>query len=236
MSGRARRKSALGSLLLRRLSSGRARPAPRRAKRAGARLTFFGAPKPDAGAPDGGMPAGAPAPIGGPALPSSELRATLSSAELTRPEGKLRSSIEAFLLDQRSPHTRRSYGKDLKRFVQFLHGRVAGFGPERISRSLIVSYKEYLLADGLEHTTVDRHLSTLRSFFRWLVDDGAIAVNPAEGVRFLKPRRLSRTIGFSDEEVQRILKIPDLHTRTGSLHYAMLMVLFYCGLRSGTFR
>jgi site-specific recombinase XerD len=150
---------------------------------------------------------------------------------MIRPDGRLRGSIEAFLLDQRSPHTRRSYGKDLKRFVQFLHGRVAGFGPEAISRSLIVSYKEYLLAEGLEHTTVDRHLSTLRSFFRWLVDDGVIEKNPAEGVRFLKPRRLSRTIGFSDEEVQRILKVPDLHTRTGSLHYAMLMVLFYCGLR-----
>jgi site-specific recombinase XerD len=155
----------------------------------------------------------------------------LTSSSLTRPDGPLKQSIEAFLLDQRSPHTRRSYGKDLKRFVQFLLGRVAGFGQEAITRTLIVSYKEYLLADGLEHTTVDRHLSTLRSFFRWLVDDGAIEKNPAEGVRFLKPKRLSRTIGFSDEEVQRILKVPDLHTRTGSLHYAMLMVLFYCGLR-----
>jgi integrase/recombinase XerD len=172
-----------------------------------------------------------PAPIP-PKLPAARSEsAPLSTIELTRPDGRLKQSIEAFLLDQRSPHTRRSYGKDLKRFVQFLLGRIAGFGPESINRTLIVQYKEYLLADGLEHTTVDRHLSTLRSFFRWLVDDGQIEKNPAEGVRFLKPLRLSRTIGFSDDEVQRILKVPDLHTRTGALHYAMLMVLFYCGLR-----
>jgi site-specific recombinase XerD len=155
----------------------------------------------------------------------------MSSSDLARPDGKLRASIEAFLLDQRSPHTRRSYGKDLKRFVQFLHGRLAGFGAETINRGLIVAYKEFLLADGLEHTSVDRHLSTLRSFFRWLVDDGVIEKNPAEGVRFLNPKRLSPTIGFSDEEVQKVLKIPDLHTRTGALHYAILMLLFYCGLR-----
>ena len=88
-----------------------------------------------------------------------------------------------------------------------------------------------LLVDGLEHTTVDRHLATLRSFFRWLMDDGHIAKNPAEGVRFLNPKKISRTIGFTDEEVRKLLLVPDLHTRTGSLHYAILMVLFYCGLR-----
>jgi len=41
-------------------------------------------------------------------------------------------------------------------------------------------------------------------FFRWLVDDGVIEKNPAEGVRFLKPSVFRGTIGFSDEEVQRI--------------------------------
>jgi integrase/recombinase XerD len=157
--------------------------------------------------------------------------AALSTIDLLKPQDRLRDAIEAFLLDQRSVHTRRSYGKDLKRFVQYLHGRAAGFGPEALDRLVIVAYKEYLLADGLEHSTVDRHLSTLRSFFGWLVNDGLLEKNPAEGVRFLNPRRLSRTIGFTDEEVQRVLKAPDLHTRTGSLHYAILMTLFHCGLR-----
>jgi integrase len=94
-----------------------------------------------------------------------------------------------------------------------------------------IAYKDQLISEGLEHTTVDRHLATLRSFFRWLQDDGWIEKNPAEGVRFLNPRRLSTTVGFSDDEVRRMLKLPDLHTRTGAQHYAILMVLFYCGLR-----
>jgi integrase/recombinase XerD len=214
----------LGQLLLKRLGKARTRPAPRKARRKPGASFFQVAREPPS------LPAVvAPAPAVPPPKPV-EARA-LATTELTRPGDRLRTSIEAFLLDQRSPHTRRSYGKDLKRFVQFLHGRVAGFGAEAIDRSVIVSYKEFLLAEGLEHTTVDRHLSTLRSFFRWLVDDGVLAKNPAEGVRFLNPKRLSSTIGFSNEEVQRMLKVPDLHTRTGALHYAILCLLFYCGLR-----
>ncbi|MCM2324514.1 MAG: tyrosine-type recombinase/integrase, partial [Oligoflexia bacterium] len=155
----------------------------------------------------------------------------LTAARLLRPDERLRLSMEGFLLDQRSAHTRRAYGKDLKRFLGFLLSRRLERGDETLDRSVLIAYKESLLSEGLEHTTVDRHLATLRSFFRWLVDEGQLARNPAEGVRFLNPRRLSRTVGFTDDEVQRVLAVPNLHTRTGALHFAILMVLFYCGLR-----
>ncbi len=156
---------------------------------------------------------------------------SLSVESLVRPGEGLRKSIESFLLDQRSPHTQRAYGKDLKRFVQFLLMRKYHAAVGQIDRALVVAYKDSLLSEKLEHTTIDRHLATLRSFFRWLQDDGLILESPAERVRFLNPKRISRTVGFSDEEVVRILKQPNLHLRTGSLHYAVLMVLFYCGLR-----
>lgn len=162
---------------------------------------------------------------------AEKVQAFLKTTDLIRPNSTLQSSIEGFLLDQRSEHTRRAYGKDLKRFVQFLLFRNMGFGIERLNRTLIIAYKESLLGEGLQETSVDRHLATLRSFFHWLKTDGLVAENPAEGVRFLKPKRLSTTQGFADEEVRKVLARPDLHTRTGALHYAVLMVLFYCGLR-----
>ncbi len=154
-----------------------------------------------------------------------------STLDLLNPNGKFRQSVEAFILDQRSEHTRSSYGKDLKRFFKFLHGRNFQQGPEQVSRTLLINYKEYLLSEGLEHTSVDRHLATLKSFFKWLVEDGLLIKSPADGVRFLNPKRISPTRGFSDEEVRKVLSLPNLHTRTGSLHYAILMVLFYGGLR-----
>ncbi len=156
----------------------------------------------------------------------------LTARELLRPDERLKTSMEGFILDQRSPHTRKAYSRDLKRFLKFLIARALPDGdPGTITRSVLIAYKDYLLAEDLEHTTIDRHLATLRSFFQWLVDDGIIEKSPAAGVRFLNPKRLSATAGLSDAEVCRMLALPNLHRRTGALHYAVLMVLFYCGLR-----
>ena len=57
-----------------------------------------------------------------------------------KPDDRLRQSIEGFLMDQRSPHTRKAYGKDLKRFIQFLHGRKLGFGIEKLDRTVLIAY------------------------------------------------------------------------------------------------
>lgn len=156
---------------------------------------------------------------------------SLVTQDLIRPNEKLRLSIEAFLLDQRSPHTRLAYSKDLKRFVKFLLSRGFQQGVEALNRMVLIAYKESLIQEGLEHTTIDRHLATLKSFFGWLVDDGILSKSPAQGVRFLNPKKLSSTNGFSDEEVRKLLAVPNLHTKVGAMHYAILMVLFYCGLR-----
>ena len=156
---------------------------------------------------------------------------TLQAGDLVNPSHLLKGSIHAFFQDLRSPHTRRAYEKDLNRFFKYLVLRKARVGPESLNRAHVIGYKDHLLAEKLQHTTIDRHLATLRAFFRWLVEDGILTKNPAENVRFLNPKRESTTNGFSDDEVVQVLKLPDLHTRTGSLHYAMLMVLFYCGLR-----
>ena len=156
---------------------------------------------------------------------------SFQAVQLAAPNDQLKASIFAFLQDLRSVHTRRAYEKDLKRFVKFLIERKSRLGPESLTRALVIAYKDFLLSEKLEHTTIDLHLATLRSFFRWLVEDGILTENPAEKVRFLNPKRESKTIGFSDEEVIKVLKMPDLHTRTGSMHYAALMLLFYCGLR-----
>lgn len=160
--------------------------------------------------------------------------AHLRVSDLLRPSVPLKESIEGFLLDQRSGHTRLAYGKDIKRLLKFLLVLVAQDkrnADKPVQRSLLVAYKESLLTENLQHTTIDRHLASLRSFFGWLSDEGWIASNPAEGVRFLNPKKLSKTVGFVDEEVKKILSLPDLNTRTGSLHYAVLTALFYCGLR-----
>lgn len=168
-------------------------------------------------------------------LPTVELPETTQllvwTTDLLHPSFRLQSSLEGFFLDQRSDHTRRAYSRDFKRFLKYLVVRKQERGVERLERGVFIGYKEFLLSEALEHTTIDRHLACLRSLFAWFIDDGLMSNNPVEKVRFLNPRKISKTVGFSDVEVRRILSQPDLHTRTGALHYAILAVLFYCGLR-----
>jgi integrase/recombinase XerD len=166
-----------------------------------------------------------------PVLVETPSALTLQSTDLIQPGNLLKASIHAFFQDLRSVHTRKAYEKDLNRFFKYLILRKARLGPESLNRAHVIGYKDHLLSEKLQHTTIDRHLATLRTFFRWLVEDGILTKNPAENVRFLNPKRESSTVGFSDEEVVQTLKIPDLHRRTGAMHYAILMVLFYCGLR-----
>jgi site-specific recombinase XerD len=226
----------LGKLLLKGFQSRRARPATRlkktgqkTAKKNQVSARLRSKTKSKLGTRFGMVPA-----VSNPPLPQQSRQAVgsaLQTSELIRPGDSLKQCIEGFLLDLRSPHTRKAYGKDLKRFIQFLMLRKLERGVERLDRSVLIAYKESLISEGLLHTTIDRHLATLRSFFRWLVDDGVIEKSPAENVRFLNPKRLSTTSGFTDDEVRKLLALPDLHTRTGSQHYAILMILFYCGLR-----
>lgn len=169
------------------------------------------------------------APVKAPKVADSEH--TLLTTDLIRPSEFLTRSIEGFFLDQRSEHTRTAYGKDLKRFVRFLVVRKNAYGPEALNRLILVGYKEWLVAEKLSDTTVDRHLSALRSFFSWLVEEGHLEKNPAERIRYLNPHRISSTEAFTNEETARVLAGPNLHTQGGAQHYAILMLLFYCGLR-----
>lgn len=155
----------------------------------------------------------------------------LTTKEFVRPGDRLRSALEGFLLDQRSEHTRRAYAKDLKRFVKFLLVRIERQGAEPLGRNIIIAYKDWLLSERLQHTTVDRHLATLRGAFGWLQEEGILTRNPAEHVRFMNPKKLSKTQGFTDDQVRLVLEQPNIHSRVGAAHYAVLMVLFFCGLR-----
>ncbi len=98
------------------------------------------------------------------------------------------SFIESFLewikLDKGfSSATQDSYGHDLYHFESFL--RTVGLTinqPNKIYKSAIQRFSASLYREGLARTTIARKLSTLRSFFRFLIKIGHVKNNPAIGV------------------------------------------------------
>ncbi|MDT8442231.1 MAG: tyrosine recombinase XerC [Desulfuromonadales bacterium] len=130
-----------------------------------------------------------------------------------------------------SPRTREAYGHDLAGFVAFLdvHG---GASAERLGRVDNLLLRRYLaeLHKSNQRTTIARKLSALRSFFRFLVREGLLAVNPTEGMATPKLNRyLPKTL--SVDEASALMehgRPPDL---LGLRDRAIVELLYSSGLR-----
>lgn len=120
-----------------------------------------------------------------------------------------------------------SYSRDLMKFSQFL--AVRDISPLTVTLDQIVQYiKE--LGVSLSPRSVARSISSLKTFFRFLVAEGKIESSPA---RLLEtPRILYRLPGvLSREEVERLLAQPDIDSPRGQRDQAMLESLYATGLR-----
>jgi len=78
--------------------------------------------------------------------------------------------------------------------------------------------------------TMARRLSALRRFFRYLVREGIVAVDPT--IRLMAPR-IGRTLphSLSERDVEALLDAPEINTVLGIRDRTMLEVLYATGLR-----
>ena len=95
-----------------------------------------------------------------------------------------------YLTHQRkySPQTRAGRGRDLARFAQWC-GASRRNALTDIDTHAIRGYAATLHRDGLQPLTIQRHLSSVRSFLRYHVQRERLPANPADGVRAPKVRR-----------------------------------------------
>ncbi len=80
-----------------------------------------------------------------------------------------------------SPHTCSNYRRDLDRFEAFLADR--GIDDwERVGYNDVGAYAARRFRQGRKSRTIARELSSIRSFFQYLIKHGVIAKNPAQDV------------------------------------------------------
>ena len=122
-----------------------------------------------------------------------------------------------------SPNTVASYSSDLDKFFAEVP-----VDPARVSTQDVLDY----LASRrkLSKRSQARLLSSLRSFFDWLVMEGDRKDNPCDAVDSPKLGRYLPEV-LSVEEVTAIIDSVDLSTWTGRRDRAVLEVLYGCGLR-----
>lgn len=134
-----------------------------------------------------------------------------------------------------SLYTVRNYTTDLlgspriKGFFTFLTERGTKSLNE-VDRSLLRDYLAYLMEQGLAKASIARKLSAIRSFYRYLVREEILPLNPVKEASSPKlDRRLPSFL--SNDEITALLAVPSLDTPTGQRDRAWLEVLYAAGLR-----
>lgn len=125
-----------------------------------------------------------------------------------------------------APNTIESYRRDLTCFGVFAKASPVG----AISVSQLRSYLDHLRATRLSNRSIARHVTTLRGFFGFLVEEGAINSNPAE--LLIAPKMGAPLPKYLDSSaVDRLLVSPHEDGRVGLRDRAMLALLYATGLR-----
>jgi len=134
-----------------------------------------------------------------------------------------------------SGNTIHAYRDDLESFVGFLCNDYFTMGRDqldmaRVDHLTVRSYLAHLSRKKMSRATVSRHLSTLRSFFKYLVREGAVEANPARSVATPKREKHLPTV-MQPSDVALLLEQPDASTPLGTRDRAWMELLYASGLR-----
>ena len=144
--------------------------------------------------------------------------------------------IESFLRYLRfernySEKTIVSYGIDLKEFGEFLKKTDAEKDLKTADADLIRSWIIRLMEDGLAATSVNRKLSSLRSFYRFLLKKKEVAVNPT--LKIVGPKTQKNLPSFLRmQEMDRLLDEASFDEGFEGVRDRLILEVFYAtGIR-----
>jgi integrase/recombinase XerD len=127
-----------------------------------------------------------------------------------------------------SENSRNSYRSDLALYNGWLHER--GIALDTAGRDVLLDHLAWRVEQGYKARSTARLLSGARGFYRYLLRERLIGVDPTLQIdmpQLGKPLPKS----LSEADVEALLQAPDLSEAIGQRDRAMLEVLYACGLR-----
>ena len=130
-----------------------------------------------------------------------------------------------------SRHTIISYENDLTGFFDFVAVQYNSLSLAEISPSVVRSWLASLKEDKITSKTINRKISTLKSFFKYQLKMSKVAVNPLSAIVSLKiSRRLPSFVEQKDiQTLFNYIEFPD--TWEGKTNRLLLMIFYQTGIR-----
>ena len=124
-----------------------------------------------------------------------------------------------------SNNTIESYKRDLEKFLEFNKDK----NINRISNDDLKSYIKYLKEENLNEKSIARNVSSLKSFYKFLIIEKYITHNPSDAL-FLPKVKKSLPNTLTEDEVLKLLNI-ELTDNFSYRNKAMLELMYATGLR-----
>ena len=130
-----------------------------------------------------------------------------------------------------SDHTVRAYQKDIETFSQFCSENHGEENIVKISYPLIRNWIVELSDSGISNRTINRKISSLQAYYKFLLKVGDIAVSPLAKHRALKTSK-KMEVPFSENEMEVILsEIPFTDDFEGERDKLIIELLYTTGMR-----
>jgi integrase/recombinase XerC len=104
-----------------------------------------------------------------------------------------------------SVHTRESYGRDLGKYETYLEEQ--GVAPEDAGVSEARGFVAWLTREGLSPRSVNRMVSAVRGWYRFMETNGTVTANPFAEIHSLRTEKRLPSFLF-EEEMARLVEMP----------------------------
>ncbi len=126
----------------------------------------------------------------------------------------------------RSPHTIANYGLDLQLFTAFARRTDENITPQAVDADLIRGWMEEMMDKGSSATSINRRLSSLRSFFRYAKRQGLVKSDPAYHIKGPKKGKPLPQY-LQEQEMDRLLSDDYWTDSFADLRARTIILLFY---------
>ena len=134
--------------------------------------------------------------------------------------------IDYLLFEKKySNHTAVAYKKDIEMFESFLSKKFPQSNSLNVNYSLIRSWIVKLVSDKISNRTINRKISSLNSYYKFLVKINAIKLNPLTNHKALKMSKKLQ-VPFSETEIMSVLSLIETDSFEG-LRNKLIVELFY---------
>lgn len=130
-----------------------------------------------------------------------------------------------------SPHTIISYQNDLTGFFDFIFLQYQSVEVKQISASMVRTWLASLKENKAASKTINRKISTLKSFFKYLLKMELIDASPVSSVSALKVNR--RLPSFIEQKDMDVLfsEVSFPFTWEGKMNFMILEIFYQTGIR-----